>query len=193
MKKVFFALMCVATLVMVGCKNSDPNKSGTNVKDVDINKVDNKTEKCWAIGATGSVDGIEEATINYAWGTEKDIVQEAQDMLAEYDEMASTLGLTLELTVKYQEAEPNTMEDCAKQDEAAQKEYTESGNCWKVSVKSPMYSEDQYIWGHEATVKIAIAEIQAMLKNYGITTGVEINYDKTDAADPDSCEKNNKN
>ena len=192
MKKLFAALMCVMAIAMVGCKPNDPVKSGTNVKDVDASKLDNTTEKCWAIGITGTVDDLEDSQVSYYWGTEQGVVEEAQNQLNEYEAMCKQYGLTLNLTIKYLEADPNTKEACMKQDEAAKKEYEESGECWKVTVKTARLTQERYVWGHEVTIKMAEAEMEAMLKNYGITTGYEITHEKVEAENEDACEKMNK-
>lgn len=192
MKKLFAALMCVMAVALVGCKPEDPNKSGTDVKDVDVTKVDDKTEKCWAIGITGTVDDIEASQVSYFWGTEKAVVEEAQEELKAFDEMTQKYGLTLNITVKYMEADPKSEEACKQQDEATQKEYEESGECWKITMSAGMLSEEYYVWGHDVTIKIAEAQMEAMLKNYGITSGYEIKHEKVEAENAEACEKNNK-
>ena len=90
------------------------------------------------------------------------------------------------------EADPKSEEACKQQDEATQKEYEESGECWKIMMSAGMLSEEYYVWGHEVTVKIAEAQMEAMLKNYGITSGYEIKHEKVEAENAEACEKNNK-
>ena len=198
MKKIFLALMCVAALAMVSCDNSkDPNKSGTNVKDVDVTKLDATTEKCWAVGTTAKVNDISDAVTNYYWGTEKAIVEEAQDELKEYEEMCKQYGLTLELVVKYSEASPKDKAACKQMDDAAEKEYLESGNCWKINVTAgTVFSQDVYMWGHESAVLIGEMEgkvmIEEMIKQYGLSLEVKTSHEKADFKDPDSCEAQNK-
>lgn len=203
MKKFFLALMCVATLAMVGCSNksNDPVKDGTNVKDADPAKVDNTVSKCWAIGMTGKVNDIEESKVNYYWGTEKAVVLRAQDDLAEYEEMAKKWGLTLEVTIKYSEATPETEEACQELDKAAEKEYEESGECWKITISAgTIVSEDVYMWGHESAVLIGEIEAKQMaeaylapyIEQYGLKIEVKTSHEKADYKDPDSCEAQNK-
>ena len=75
MKKFVAALLCVAAITLVGCK-SDPLATGTRADKLtaeQIEKMDNKTEKCWHIAIRVTVNGQTETSDGYEWGTEQEI------------------------------------------------------------------------------------------------------------------------
>ena len=182
MKKVFLALMCVAAIAMTSCSN-DPSKSGKDVKDVDVTKLDDKTEKCWALGATVSLNGVDDSMNYTVWATEKEAVASAQELLAELEATAKEVGVTMDITVKYKEwTDASDETSCAKQAQAYDKEYEDASECWELSMSLGTLSETSYIWGHEIQLEMTKVMAEKQL------AGVNVSYKTVDAKDEDACE-----
>lgn len=106
MKKFFMALMCVAAIVLTGCKK--------DVMSVDPASCDNTVEKCWEMTVTGRVLGISSTVTSYVWATERVVVTVCQEAVKTY----KATGMT-SLKVTYKAAPYKTEEAC---DEADMKE-----------------------------------------------------------------------
>lgn len=70
MKKIFFSIFAVAALALTSCAGA----GGVNVLDMDLEKCDDTTEKCWKY--TTSYGG--QSADAYMWGTEKAVVYACQ-------------------------------------------------------------------------------------------------------------------
>lgn len=66
MKKTIFAVVAIMALLLPSCKKG--------VKDIDLNTLDNTTNKCWEYTYKISVASVTE----YIWGTERDCVAALQ-------------------------------------------------------------------------------------------------------------------
>ena len=91
MKKLFIALMCMAAVAFTSC-SSDPLTSGTKGSELTqekVEKMDNKTEKCWHVAAKATVNGEKKTGETYVWCTEKEV------------------ALMVMMEYKYVTAEPN--------------------------------------------------------------------------------------
>lgn len=70
MKKTIFAVVAIMALLLPSCKKG--------VKDIDLNTLDNTTNKCWEYTYEVKVMGISATATNYVWGTERDCVAALQ-------------------------------------------------------------------------------------------------------------------
>lgn len=70
MKKTIFAVVAVMALLLPSCKK--------DVKDIDLNTLDNTTNKCWEFTYEVKVMGISGTATNYIWGTERECVAALQ-------------------------------------------------------------------------------------------------------------------
>ena len=66
MKKTIFAAVAIMALLLPSCKK--------DVKDIDLNTLDNTTNKCWEYTYEVKVKGISATITNYIWGTERECV-----------------------------------------------------------------------------------------------------------------------
>lgn len=189
MKKVFFALMCAAAVVLAGCsKANNPIKGGTTGSSLtaeQVAKMDNTTEKCWHVAENIVVNG-HSATYNYyEWGTEQEI---ASMVWAEYQ--AAKKMAVGDYEVAYEESSAKTQQECDKLDAAAQKENSEidgdddeDAECWQVYTSYAGQTVTlAYLWTSEEGVKEYVA---AMNKAQG--GAVTYQYKKADAKDEAAC------
>ena len=66
MKKTIFAVVAIMALLLPSCKK--------DVKDIDLNTLDNTTNKCWEYTYEVKAKGISATITNYIWGTERECV-----------------------------------------------------------------------------------------------------------------------
>ncbi len=187
MKKALFALMCAAAVIFAGCnKATNPLSGGTkgsSLSDQEIQKMDNKTEKCWHVAESVVVSGYSETEHHYFWGTEQEV---ATMVKASYD--ASKLMVVGDYEIAYVEETSAKNEDaCDKLDREAEKnnggdDDDPDAECWQVTYKTAgMDITLGYMWMSEE----AIEEYVAALKK---TSGIDYSYKKiSDAKDEDSC------
>lgn len=71
MKKIFYSIFAVAALALTSCAGG---ASGLNVMDIDLEKCDTETAKCWKY--TTSYGG--QSADTYTWGTEYAVVYACQ-------------------------------------------------------------------------------------------------------------------
>ncbi|MBQ7663955.1 MAG: hypothetical protein IJS43_01885 [Bacteroidaceae bacterium] len=159
-KKLYLALLCVAAITFTSCGN-DVVK-GSTVDNIDLETLDNTTEKCWEI--TASKGKISETT--YDWGTERQIVaylQEAQKIIGSV------------ATYSYKANNAKNEEACLAQDENY-----EPRSCWKVSYEAYGTSFTMYTWDSEEGAKLTVDSYKKM--------GWTASYEKASADDEYSCE-----
>ena len=122
MKKLFIALMCMAAVAFTSC-SSDPLTSGTkgsNLTAEKVEKMDNKTEKCWHIAAKGKVNGEKKSGETYVWCTEQEV---AYGVMVEYqmwEKHKAESGIE-DFEVAYKEASAKSKDKCRELAEEAEK------------------------------------------------------------------------
>ena len=77
MKKITFALACIATIAFTGCAKQIPDLS-----EIDANKLDDTKKKCWEIVVSIESGKSQGSTTHYVWGTEKECVIAGQGYFA---------------------------------------------------------------------------------------------------------------
>lgn len=162
-QKLFIALLCMAGVFFLGACNNGINN--VNPDDVDLSKLDNKTEKCWEV--TRTVANVSETA--YFWGTEYMLVYAMQ----QEQKLSGGIGKW-----SYKESNEKDEASC----ESKNPDY-EPSYCWKITLSNGFQTMVNYIWSDEEGAKQYIATYEK--------TGWRASYAKADANDEDSCEKLN--
>jgi len=197
MKKFFFALMCIAAVTLVGCKTNDPNKSGTNAENVDPTKVDDKTDKCWAVGITETLNGAKRSYSMAVWGTEKEVVEQCQEWLKTEEEGKKAFGESYTISVKYLEfSDAKDEAACEKQEKVYEEEYEAGSECFEYTLNytysGQAMKEVGYVWCTEFEMEMAKGVNIAYAEEYGLKD-VTFTWKTVAAENEDACEALNKN
>lgn len=197
MKKLFFALTCIAALVWTGCSSNNPSKSGTDVSsytEAEVNQLDNKKERCWCVMTVVTMYGQTEKSEAYMWGTEREVAQNCLMAIEIAKKEYQKLGVNATVKMYYQEAtDAKTEEAC---DKLASGKNPNPGGPGVGGEKACYYvvgfTRDQY--GHLVIEMNAymwvtedeLADLMAELKNgWGVT---ETQAFPVNANDEYSCE-----
>lgn len=77
MKKVLFALLGAVAIVLASCNPLTVGVKGSSLTAEKVANMDNKTEKCWHLAETYTVDSKKVQEDGYIWGTEFEIASAA--------------------------------------------------------------------------------------------------------------------
>lgn len=167
MKKLFYALMVLASMTMfVSCGNDEPNGGNGNI---DLTKLDNKTLQCWEI--TTKVGSASENI--YVWGTEYMVGLAVNEVTKKLEKEGAK-----NFSVTYKANSAKTEDAC---EALNPKDEDDKPACWKVTITAATYTEVSYRWDYEDAME---AYIKAMSQS-----GLQATFEKADAADEDACKK----
>ena len=183
--KILFVLVGIIAICLAGCLNfvNYPNKGGTDVyslTDDDLDKLDDKVEKCFHIYVTSTVNGKREDEEFFLWGTEYDVAIQCLAYIEEHESEIKAKGDAGAVRVEYEETDAKRQSDC-KADTP-----TPSGGskkCWLVYASIGGDSDPvKYMWSTKADAQAYARELQDMYGEY------QFDVKQVDASDKASCE-----
>ena len=124
MRKVIAILSCVAALVLTGCNLYPLNPSGggassggrdaSSMTDDQIERLDNKTEKCWHVTTVITKYDDTKTTEGYFWGTEYEVAKACQEQAKLITATYQQSGATVQVSIRYGNVNVKTKESCDK-------------------------------------------------------------------------------
>jgi len=78
MKKVLFAITCLALLTLASCEKK---MTSVDIKSIDVTKLDSVEMACWEYSISWVQNNETKSFISYVWGTERDAVEELKAQL----------------------------------------------------------------------------------------------------------------
>ena len=200
---IFFALLSLVAVMLVCCKDKndpeeeqttqpetvadDPLKNGTEVttmSDEDINKLDDKTAKCWHVATQITVNKQTGTEDLYVWSTEHDL---ASVMKSVYDEVAAKyklMGLIADVHIAYQQVDAKDRNACLDLNKTNPGKTEGDETCYLVTINMGLNAETFYVWTTEDLIK-------QFLANYDLPD-VSVSWEAVSAKDEESCQAKNK-
>ena len=81
MKKLFFAIACIALVGLTGCEKK---LTSEDIANLDVTKLDSVEIACWEYSISWVQNKTTQSYVGRVWGTEREAVEELQGLLTIY-------------------------------------------------------------------------------------------------------------